>query len=68
MCIRDRQVIVDDDGTSSKTHTVQKGDTLSKIARTYGVQMSVLAKVNNITNVNVIYVGQVLKIPDVTIQ
>jgi hypothetical protein len=30
--------------------------------------MWVLAQVNNIYNVNLIYVGQVLYIPDVTIQ
>jgi LysM repeat protein len=51
-----------------KVHTVWYGDTLSKIARTYGVNMGVLARVNNIVNVNYIYVGQKLTIPDVTIQ
>jgi LysM repeat protein len=50
------------------TYIVQKGDTLAAIARRYGVNMNVLAQVNNIVNVNRIYVGQVLVIPDVTIQ
>lgn len=56
------------DNPTSTTYTVQAGDTLSKIARRFGVNVSVLAQVNNITNANRIYVGQVLKIPDVTIQ
>jgi LysM repeat protein len=63
-----KQVIVDDTGSISKTHTVIRGDTLGRIARAYGVDLQVLAKVNNITNINRIYVGQVLNIPDVTIQ
>jgi LysM repeat protein len=50
------------------TYSVQKGDTLAAIARRFGVNMNVLAQVNNIVNVNRIYVGQVLVIPDVTIQ
>jgi LysM repeat protein len=47
---------------------VQPGDRLSRIAQRYGVNLWVLAQVNNIFNVNLIYVGQVLFIPDVTIQ
>jgi LysM repeat protein len=49
-------------------YVVARGDTLLSIARRYGVDMRVLAKVNNIVNPNRIYVGQVLYIPDVTIQ
>jgi LysM repeat protein len=45
------------------TYTVQRGDTLSRIARNYGVTLTALAQVNNIYNVNLIYVGQVLRIP-----
>ena len=45
-----------------KTHTVVWGDTLSEIAQRYGTTVSYLAKLNNIRNVNLIYVGQVLKI------
>lgn len=44
------------------TYTVKKGDTLSKIAAANGTTVSELAKLNNITNVNLIYVGQVLKL------
>jgi LysM repeat protein len=45
------------------THTVQRGDTLSQIARTYGVTMQSIMSVNNISNPNHIWVGQRLCIP-----
>ena len=41
-------------------YTVKKGDTLSEIAVKYKTTVSALAKLNNIKNVNLIYVGQVL--------
>lgn len=44
------------------TYTVKRGDTLSAIAKKYGTTVSKLASLNNISNVNYIYVGQVLKI------
>ncbi|SHE88255.1 LysM peptidoglycan-binding domain-containing protein [Alkalibacter saccharofermentans] len=44
-------------------YTVKAGDTLSAIARRYGVTVTQLANANNITNVNLIRVGQVLIIP-----
>jgi murein DD-endopeptidase MepM/ murein hydrolase activator NlpD len=48
------------------TYTVQKGDTLALIAQKYDVPVSLLARVNNITDPNLIRVGQVLIIPDKT--
>lgn len=48
------------------THTVQRGETLSVIARRYGITVNQLAQANNITNVNLIRVGQVLRIPGKT--
>lgn len=57
-----------DGGTIGKTYIVQWGDSLSRIARAFGVDLYVLARVNNIANVNRIYAGQVLAIPDFTIQ
>ena len=48
-----------------KTHTVVRGDTLSGIAKKYGTTVNYLAKLNGIKNVNLIYVGQVLKISEV---
>ena len=44
------------------TYTVKKGDTLSGIAAKYGTTVSKLASINNIKNVNLIYVGQKLTI------
>jgi GH25 family lysozyme M1 (1,4-beta-N-acetylmuramidase) len=44
------------------TYTVQKGDTLSKIASEYNTTYQEIAKKNGISNPNKIYVGQVLKI------
>lgn len=48
---------------SEITYTVKKGDTLSGIATKYGTTYQVLAEYNNISNPNVINVGQVIKIP-----
>ena len=50
---------------SYKTYTVVRGDTLSHIALRFGTTVSYLAKLNNIRNVNLIYVGQVLKISEI---
>lgn len=44
------------------THKVVKGDTLSALAKKYGTTVDAIAKLNNIKNVNLIYVGQVLTI------
>jgi LysM repeat protein len=49
-------------GGSTK-YTVQSGDRLGDIAHKYGVSVSKLAAENNISNANLIRVGQVLVIP-----
>lgn len=43
-------------------YTVKKGDTLSAIAKKYKTTVSALAKKNNIKNVDLIHVGQKIKI------
>ena len=48
---------------SGQTYVVRRGDTLSSIARRYGVSMWTLAQANSIRNPSFIYVGQVLRIP-----
>ena len=48
---------------TGKTYTVVAGDSLGSIAAKYGVTVSALQTLNNITDPNTIYVGQVLKIP-----
>lgn len=47
------------------TYTVKSGDTLSSIARRANVSTHYLAQFNGIRNVNLIAVGQVLKLPPV---
>lgn len=44
-------------------YVVRAGDTLARIAARYGVSVSALARTNNITNPNRIYIGQRLAIP-----
>lgn len=48
--------------STSATYTVKSGDTLSGIANKYGMSTSELASLNGISNSNLIYVGQVLKV------
>lgn len=48
---------------TTSTYTVQSGDTLWKIAQTTGVSITQLEQANNITNPNLLQVGQVLTIP-----
>lgn len=47
---------------NSLTYVVKRGDTLSKIAKEFGTTVSKLKTLNNIKNVNLIRVGQVLKV------
>ena len=46
----------------SKTYTVKPGDTLSEIAETYNTTVEKLAKLNDIKNVDLIFIDQVLVI------
>lgn len=49
---------------SGQTYLVQKGDTLRKIAAKFSATVDAILKVNpNITNQNLIYVGQAIKLP-----
>lgn len=56
------QVLKISPSTSYKTYTVQKGDTLSTIAEKFNTTVNKLTQLNNISNPNLIYVGQILKI------
>ena len=42
---------------------VKRGNTLSQIAKEYNTSYQYLAKINNIKNPNLIYVGQKIKVP-----
>lgn len=46
-----------------ETYTVQRGDTLSAIAKHYGVSVDAIAQANHLSDTNKIAVGQVLEIP-----
>lgn len=49
-------------------YTVQKGDTLSKIAKQFNTTVDAILALNpEITNPNLIYVGQVIKVPYVQV-
>lgn len=61
----DTLIVPTSDPSSNITqiYVVQYGDALSKIAQEYGTTVATLASINNIQNVNLIYVGQIIKIP-----
>ena len=50
-------------GSTIRTYTVKVGDTLTAIAIKFGTTVAAIASANNITNIDVINVGQVLVIP-----
>jgi len=66
--IRAGQVLVIPTGTTpippaTRTHVVRPGDTVSAIAALYRVTPWSIIALNNLANPNLIYVGQVLRIP-----
>jgi len=50
-------------GPGTRTHTVRSGETLSSIASRYGSSIERIAKINKISDVNFISIGQRLKVP-----
>jgi LysM repeat protein len=53
----------------TSTYVVRSGDTFSKIARKYGVSVKALKAANpQVSNINLLYVGQVLYVPAVVIK
>jgi len=52
--------------STNQEYVVKPGDSLSKIGRNLGVNWKEIATLNNIKNVNLIRVGQKLKIPGKT--
>jgi len=51
------------DGETVNQHTVQAGDTLSQIAGTYNVSLQAVIDLNQISNPNLLEVGQILILP-----
>jgi peptidoglycan-N-acetylglucosamine deacetylase len=56
-------VLVIPAAAQNRTHTVQPGETLAKIAEKYNVAWTAIATTNKIVNANLVYAGQVLVIP-----
>lgn len=59
----DQMLISEGEEAGWSTYTVRWGDTLWAIAKRYGTTAAKLAEVNHIRNPNLIYPGQVLRIP-----
>lgn len=51
--------------TSHILYSVQRGNTLTGISLKYGVSIESIVKLNGISNPNLIYVGQILRIPTI---
>lgn len=54
--------VTTDYNTETIDYTVQSGNTLAEIASRYGTTAQEIADINGITNINLIYPGEVLKI------
>lgn len=54
----------DGSDTGGRTHTVVEGDTLTDIADQYGVTIEAIMEANDISDASLVFVGQVLDIPD----
>lgn len=52
---------IQQNGENQQTYTIKYGDTLSSIAEALGIDVHVLANLNNISNMDLIYPGTVLK-------
>lgn len=51
---------------TAATYTVKSGDSLSSIANKFGTSTSTLTFINNLSNPNLIYVGQTIKLSSTT--
>lgn len=51
--------------TSHRLYIVRRGNTLTGISREYGVSIESIVELNDIKNPNLIYVGEVLRIPTI---
>lgn len=55
--------IVTGENNNYAEYVVRKGDTLTKLAQEYSTTVTTLVNLNNISNPNLIYIGQIIKIP-----
>lgn len=56
-------LVIPGEGEPDITHVVERGDTLARIASSYGASLSVLIETNQISNPDLIRVGQEILIP-----
>lgn len=56
-------LLIPSDAALEASYQVKIGDTLSAIARRFGTTVQELAQLNHITDVNLIYPGQILQLP-----
>lgn len=61
---KDKVMIYKQETNHDIEYIVQKGDTLTSIAQKYNTTYQKLAEYNNISNPNLILIGQVIKIPN----
>ena len=62
LIVKKGNTIINNNQNNTITYTVVSGDTLSGIAQKFDTTVDNLVNLNNISNKNVIYVGQVLKV------
>lgn len=65
LIIRTTENVQGNENSSTVYYTVRSGDTLSEIANKYNVTIQSIASENGISNPNIIYAGQVLRIETV---
>jgi N-acetylmuramoyl-L-alanine amidase len=59
---QNRSAAVTSTSSTSRTHKVKRGESLSRVAKQYGVSMAALRRHNNLKSDNIL-IGQVLRIP-----
>ena len=47
-----------------KEHTIQKGETIWRLSREYGIPVEELCKINNIEDITKVKAGTTIKIPN----
>lgn len=65
--VKTNTLIEDEVVPNQNTYTIKKGDNLTNIAKIYNTTVTELVRLNNIPNKNLIYVGQILKLPSSSI-
>ena len=58
-----QRLVVTGDAPAVRTYTVQRGDTLYTIAKRFGTTVAELTERNGLKNPDLIYPGQVLRLP-----